>query len=73
MHTHWFVGWGKKGSIAQRLAYLLLDPAAPGLIPKVSETFSEDFAKVNQWHCLKESGQWLENGDQTHLVLASDK
>ena len=24
---------------------------------------------MNQWCCLEESGQWLENIDQTHLVL----
>ena len=28
-------------------------------------------AEVNQQRCLEESGQWLENVDQTHLVLAS--
>ena len=26
---------------------------------------------MNQWHCLEESGQWLENVDQTHQVLVS--
>ena len=30
-----------------------------------------DVAKVDQWRWLEESGQWLENVDQTHLVLAS--
>ena len=30
-----------------------------------------DLVEVNQGHCLEESGQWLENVDQTHLVLAS--
>ena len=30
-------------------------------------------AEVNQQLCLKESGQWLESVDQTHLVLASGK
>ena len=30
-----------------------------------------DVAEVNQWCCLEESGQWPENADQTHLVLAS--
>ena len=28
-------------------------------------------AEVNQQHCLEESGQWLENVDQTQLVMAS--
>ena len=30
-------------------------------------------SEVNQWRCLEESGQWLENVDRTHLVLASGK
>ena len=29
--------------------------------------------KKNQWRCLEESGQCLENVDQTHLVPASGK
>ena len=29
--------------------------------------------KVSQWRWIEESGQWLENIDQTHLVLASGK
>ena len=54
-------------------------PGPPALvsIPTVPEFFSEekiaDVAEVNQWHCLEESGQWLENVDRTHLVLASGK
>ena len=32
-----------------------------------------DVAEVNQQHCLEESGQWLYNVDQTHLLLASGK
>ena len=32
-----------------------------------------DVAEINQRHCLEESGQWLENVDQTRLVLASGK
>ena len=32
-----------------------------------------DVAEVNQRQCLEESGQWLENVDRTHLVLASGK
>ena len=30
-----------------------------------------DVAEVNQWRWLEESGQWLENVDRTHLILAS--
>ena len=30
-------------------------------------------AEVNQRRWLEESGQWLENVDQTHLVLDSGK
>ena len=30
-----------------------------------------DAAEVNQRRCIEESGQWLENVDRTHLVLAS--
>ena len=32
-----------------------------------------DVAEADQWGSLEESGQWLENVDQTHLVLASGK
>ena len=32
-----------------------------------------DVAEINQWRCSEESGQWLENVDQTHLVPASGK
>ena len=32
-----------------------------------------DVAEVNQWRWLEESGQWLENVDRTHLVLAIGK
>ena len=32
-----------------------------------------NIANVNQWRCLEENGQRLENADQTHLVLASGK
>ena len=60
---------GGRGSIAQRLVCLLLDPAAPALILSVPKTFSEEkivnVADVNQLRCLEESGLWLENVDQT--------
>ena len=32
-----------------------------------------DVVEVNQWPWLEESGPWLENVDQTYLVLASGK
>ena len=32
-----------------------------------------DVPEVNQWHCLEESGQWLENVNRTHLVVGSGK
>ena len=32
-----------------------------------------DVAEVNQWRWLEDSRQWLDNVDQTHLVLASGK
>ena len=53
------------GSIALWLAYLLPDPAEPGLIPSIPEKISEgntvDVAEVYQSGCLEESGQWLEH------------
>ena len=64
-------------SIAQWLAHLLLSPAAPGSshsIPKkLSEEKMVEGAAVHQRRCLEESGQWLENVNRTHLVLASSK
>ena len=54
---------------------MLPDPAAPGLIPSIPQNFTEEnivnVAEVNQQRCIEESGQRLENVDQTHLVLAS--
>ena len=51
------------GSIAQWLAYLLPDPAATDSIPSIPDIFWEEkivkVAKVNQWPCIEESGQWL--------------
>ena len=51
------------------------DPAALGLIPSIPQKIAEEkivnVAEVNQWRWLEESGQWLENFDQTHKVLAS--
>ena len=65
------------GILTQWLAHLLPDPAAPALIPNVPKKNSEEnfvnVAEVNQWRCLEQSGQWLENVDWTHLALASGK
>ena len=48
-----------------------------GLIPRVPEKNFRgkiiDVAEVNQQHWIEERGQWLENVDRTHLVLASGK
>ena len=72
-----FCDWTRTTSIAQWLAFLLLDPGAPGSIPSISGIFSAeknvDVAEVNQQCCLEESVQWLENLDQTHIVPASGK
>ena len=32
-----------------------------------------DVSVVTRGRCLEESGQWLENADKIHLVLASGK
>ena len=64
------------GSIAKWLAYLLPDPATPGLIPSIPKKFQikiVDVTVVNKQRWLEESGQRLQNVDQTHLVLASGK
>ena len=45
----------------------------PSMPKKISEEKIVNIAKVYQWRCLEESGQWLENIDRIHLVLASDK
>ena len=68
---------GGGGRIAQRLAYLLPSTPVPGSMPSIPNKISEikifNVAEVNQQCCLEESGQWLENVNQTHLVLASGK
>ena len=57
--------------------YLLLVPAATGLIPSAPKNVSQenivDVAEVNQRRCCEESRQWLDNVGQTHLVLAAKK
>ena len=54
---------------------MLPDPAAPVSIPSIPKMFLEgkivDVAENKQRRCLKESGQWFENVDRTHLELVS--
>ena len=38
-----------------------------------SQMKNNNVTEVNQQRWLEESGQWLENVDRTHLVLASGK
>ena len=55
---------------------MLLTPAAPGSIPNIPKKFRGKIIHVfvvNQRLWLKESGQWVGNVDQTHLVMAIDK
>ena len=59
------------GQHSPTVAYLLPHPPAPGSIPSIPEIVN--VAEVNQWCCLKESGEWLDNVNWTHLVLASGK
>ena len=51
--------------------------AVTGSIPSIPKKFLEenkvDVAEVNQWFCLEERGQWIENVNRTHLVLSSGK
>ena len=67
----------KYGKLGAAIAYLLLDPAAPGSIPSIPQKNSEEkiinAAEVNQWCWLEESGRWLENVDQTYLLRSSGK
>ena len=59
-------------SIGQWLTYLLPDPAAQGSIPGIcSQEKIVNAAEVNQWPCLEESGQWIENVDQTLVASVS--
>ena len=62
---------------AQWLAYLPPDPAALGLIPGKNKKFSQEKnvygAEVNQRRWSEESGQWLKNVGQTHLILDCGK
>ena len=57
--------------------YLLLYPAALGLISRIHKKFQRNkfvnLAEVNQLCCVEDIEQWLKNVDQTHLVLAGGK
>ena len=64
------ISWGG-GSIAQWLAYMLLDPAATGLIPSISKIVSVDY--VHHRACLAGKKHKVDNVDQTHLSMASGK
>ena len=58
------------------VAYLLLTQQPQIRLPVFQKMFRGniiDVAEVNQRRWLEESGQWLENVDRTHLVLASGK
>ena len=63
-------GGGGGGNIAQWFAYLLPDPAAPGLIPSIAKNISEekivDVPEAHHQRRLEESGEWL---DRTQLVV----
>ena len=45
----------------------------PSIPKKISEETIVIVAEVNQGRCFEESGQWPENVDRTHLVLATVK
>ena len=56
------------------VAYLLLTQQPRVWFPAYPKKFRgkiRGVAEVNQWRWLEESEQWLENVDQTHLVLTS--
>ena len=59
------------------VSILASGPPAPGLIPSIPQIISKEniivVADVNQQRWFEKSGQWLENVDWTHLVLASGK
>ena len=67
----------KWGCIAQWLAYLLRDPAAPDSFLSIHKILLRkkfvNVVRVNQSRYLKESEQWLENVHRAHLVQASSK
>ena len=61
-----------KGSAQHRGSILASHPAAPSLIPSITEKIQRkniDFAAVNEWGLSEESGQWLENTRQDSSKL----
>ena len=68
-------GVGGRGSTM--VGILAFGPTCPRFDskhPRISlEEKIIDVAEINPWHCLEESGQWLENLDQTHIMLHSGK
>ena len=61
--------WAVSG-FGRKVRLLVLDPA---VAQKISEEKIVDVAQANKRPCLEESGQWLENVNQTPLILASGK
>ena len=53
--THWQMSYSLAGSIAQWLVYLLMDPAAPCLIPSIPKAFSKE--NVDRTHLVLASGK----------------
>ena len=62
-----------RGSIAQWLAYLFMDLAVTGSIPKFYQRKKCRCCLGKSTALLRGSGQWLENVDQTHQELLSGK
>ena len=67
----------RRGAALQGGSILAPHPAALGSIfpafpPKKFRGKNMDVAEVNQQCWFEESGQWLEDVDGTHLVLAND-
>ena len=71
-------GGGGGGQRSTMVSILTSGPSCPGFNVTAFPIFFQKFffvnvAEVNQWRCLEESGQLLENVDQTHLVLSSGR
>ena len=62
--------WGQHST---KVSILTSRPSCPRFCAKHYDIFSEkkivNVAEVNQLRWLEESGQWIENVNQTHLVL----
>ena len=55
------------------VACFCFSPRGPTIDYRYSQKNYFDVAEIYQWRWLEESGQRLENVDQSHLVLASGK